>query len=233
MRRAVFTLLIVCVVFAPGVSAAQTRPTPSSPQPARRPAPPPKKKEKVGFRAYVGVDIEAMSASQSFKAVTGSSTFIGPSGGVEITNIWHTVFARVAFAHASKDGQRVFVNNGTVFPLNIPLKVGMTPIELGGGFRRVMDKKKLWTGYAGVSALFLNYSETSTGALAGDDTHQTFTGVTIFGGVDRGFHKYLMTGVEAQYRSVPNALGTAGVSQAYNETNLGGFAVRIFFGFKR
>jgi len=230
MRRIALRCLVVCVALVPSIAAAQTRPSPPAQQPARKPAPP---KQKLGFRAYGGVDFVGMSASQSFQAVTGSSTFIGPSGGVEVLNIWHGVFARVTFAHMSKDGQRVFVNNGQVFPLGIPLTIGMTPIELGGGLRHVTDKKGLWTVYGGLSALFLNYSETTPSGTSADNTQETFNGVTIFGGLERGFHKYLIVGVEAQYRSVPNALGAAGVSQIYNETNLGGFAARILFGFKR
>ena len=32
-----------------------------------------------------------------------------------------------------------------------------------------------------------------------------------------------MTGVDAQYRRIPDALGAAGVSQDFGETDLGGF----------
>jgi hypothetical protein len=230
MRRALLFSLIVCVVVVPAMAMAQTRPSPPAKQPARRP---PAKKNPIGFRAYVGWDFEALTASKSFDAVTGSSSFNGPAGGFEVLNLWHKVFVRVTFAHMSQDGQRVFVNNGQVFPLNIPLTVGMTPIELGAGFRHVTDKKGRYTVYAGVSALFLKYSETMTGGTSDDNTNKTFTGVTLFGGLERRFKKYVVAGVEAQYRGVPNAIGTAGVSQAFNETNLGGFAVRVLFGVKR
>jgi hypothetical protein len=55
--------------------------------------------------------------------------------GRRVTNVVSKVFIRGMVAHAGKDGERVFVNDGQVFPLGIPLTVGMTPIELGGGWR--------------------------------------------------------------------------------------------------
>ena len=232
MRRAIPALLLVCVVFAPSAALGQTRPQPRPSPPARTPPP---KKSKVGVRAYGFYDFEALAASKTFDAVAGSSTLNSFGGGVEVTNIWRKVFVRMTFAHGSKDGQRVFVNNGTVFPLNIPLTVGMTPIELGAGWRTTVDKKGLTGVYVGGGVVFLNYSETTTGAGATseDNTSETFTGYSFFGGVDRTFHKYLFAGAEAQYSGLPNAIGTAGVSQSYNETNLGGFAIRVLFGFRK
>ena len=232
MRRAIPIVVLVCVIFAPSAALGQTRPQPRPSPPARTPPP---KKPRLGVRAYGFYEFEALAASKTFDAVTGSSTLNGFGGGVEVTNIWRKAFVRMTFAHGGKDGQRVFVNNGTVFLLGIPLHVGMTPIELGGGWRTTVDKKGLTGAYAGAGVVFLSYSETTTGAGAtsADDTSQTFTGYTIFGGVDRTFHKYLVAGVEAQYRGLPNAIGSAGVSQTYNETNLGGFAIRALFGIKR
>jgi hypothetical protein len=150
-----------------------------------------------------------------------------------VTNIVKKVFVRATFAHATKDGDRVFVNNGQVFSLGIPLKVSMTPIELGGGWRSVVDRRGRYAVYAGAGVLFLNYSETTPSGTADDNTSKTFSGYSVFGGVDRTFHKYVVAGVEAQYRGVPNAIGAAGVSQIYNETDLGGFVIRALLGVKR
>jgi hypothetical protein len=232
MRRVIPVLAFVCAALVPVAVTAQTRPQPPATQPVRRPTPPPNKPP-IGVRAYGFYEFDSLSASQTFDAVTGGSTLNGFGGGVEFTNLWRNVFARATFAHASKDGERVFVNNGTVFPLGIPLTVGMTPIELAGGWRDKLDRRGLYNLYAGAGAVFLIYSETSTGGTSDDNTSKTFGGYSIFGGVDRGFHKNLFVGFEAQYRGVPNAIGTAGVSQIYNETNLGGFALRVMFGFKK
>jgi|SoimicmetaTmtLMA_FD_contig_41_865024_length_748_multi_3_in_0_out_0_1 hypothetical protein len=230
MRRVIPTLVLLCAAFAPATVFAQSRPPASNPQPARRP--PPKKKPPVGVRLYGFYEFDALAAADTFNAVTGSSTTNGFGGGVEVTNVVSKVFIRGTVAHAGKDGERVFVNDGQVFPLGIPLTVGMTPIELGGGWRSVVDRRGRWAIYAGAGVVFLKYSETTPSGTADDNTSETFTGYSLFGGFDRTFHKNLVAGAEAQYRGVPNAIGTAGASAAFGDTNLGGFAIRALFGVK-
>src|SRR5438128_1833061 len=84
--------------------------------------------------------------------------------------------------------------------------------------------------FAGDAALLLSYKETSKFADAGENVSDTFTGYDAFGGVDFGISKWLVAGGEAQYRSVPNALGDGGLSQQLNESNLGGFTFRFTIG---
>lgn len=230
MRRLISILVVVCAALVPAVSTAQARPPAPSAQPTRRPPP---RKPPVGVRAYGFYEFQALSASNSFKAVTGSSTTNGFGGGFEVTNVFSKVFLRTTFAHAGKDGERVFVNNGQIFNLGIPLTIGMTPFEIGGGWRSVVDRRGRYAVYVGAGVVFLNYSETTPSGTSEDNVSKTFTGYSVFGGFDRAFHKYLVAGVEAQYRGVPNAIGAGGVSEIYNETNLGGFAIRALFGFKR
>ncbi len=232
MRRVIPALLLICSALAPAAALAQTRPPATNTgQPARRPPPP--RKPAVGVRAYGFYEYDALAASDTFKAVTGSSSTNGFGAGVEVTNVVSKVFIRATFAHASKDGERVFVDNGQVFSLGIPLTVGMTPIEIGGGWRTTADRRGLYAIYVGGGVVFLNYSENTPSGSADDNTSKTFTGYSIFGGFDRTFAKHWFAGAEAQYRGIPNAIGTAGVSQIYNETNLGGFVIRALFGVKR
>jgi hypothetical protein len=61
----------------------------------------------------------------------------------------------------------------------------------------------------------------------------TKSGAFLFGGVEFGAWKWVTVGAEAQYRSVPDAIGEAGVSAAFDETDLGGFTFRIMFGVRR
>ena len=53
------------------------------------------------------------------------------------------------------------------------------------------------------------------------------------GGADVTVWRMLQIGAEARYRWVPDGLGIGGVSDAFNETDLGGttFRVRIGVGF--
>jgi hypothetical protein len=183
----------------------------------------------IGVRAYFAGDINAMAAQNSFQAIVGSSTLMGLGGGVDVLRVWKDLFIRGAVTHTSKDGSRAFVFDGQAISLNIPMKVSMTPIETGGGWRFPSPRV---TPYAGGAAIFAHYSETSTFAGSGDNVSETKVGYSGFGGVDFTLSKWVMAGVEAQYRSVPNAIGTGGVSQDFGETNLGGFSVRVMFGIK-
>ena len=88
------------------------------------------------------------------------------------------------------------------------------------------------TPYAGGGVLFLMYKETASFAPAGDDVSQNGRGYTAFGGVEIAVVKGPVAGAEAQYRSVHNIIGTAGVSQDFGEKDLGGFTVRVLFGYK-
>jgi hypothetical protein len=132
--------------------------------------------------------------------------------------------------HVEKTGTRVIVDGTEAIPLNIPLTIGMTPIELGGGWRfGGLDKGSHLVPYVGAAGLFLQYRETSEFADDSENTNTTFHGSTIFGGIDVAI-KFVHVGVEGVYRHVPNAIGAGGVSQAFKENDLGGGVVRFMFG---
>ena len=212
-------VLVVAMVGVPGPAhAAGQNAQPKSPSP-------------IGLRAYAIADADSIAATESFEAVLGTSRLQAFGGGVEITDIWKHLFARVAVTRARKSGSRVFVSGTQVFPLGIPLEVTMTPIEAGGGWRFVTKSNRL-TPYAGAAFLSMGYTETSKFAESGEDTSERFKGQDIFGGVDVGLVKWLSIAAEAQYRRVPNALGAGGVSKDFNENDLGGFTARITIGIR-
>jgi hypothetical protein len=189
----------------------------------------------VGVRAFFLVDRVAMNAAESFKATLDSSSLTGFGGGVDVTRLWKGLFARGAFSRLSGDGERVVVVDGDAVPLGFPLEVQMTPLELGGGWRQALDPSRRSEAYAGAGWLRLHYQETSqgTGADPSENIDESFNGTVFFGGVDFDLSKGFMVGFEAQYRSVPDAIGEGGVSKEFDETNLGGFAIRFVIGFRR
>lgn len=224
MKRvfAVFVSVSVLLLM-PTEAAAQQQPTPapSGPKPA------------IGVRAFFLYDANFMAASKTFDAVTGSSMLSGVGGGVDITNLWKGVFARVAFSRMSKDGERVVVEGDEVFPVGIPLKVSMTPVEIGAGWRFPAGRKMRAVPYAGAGLLRLGYKETADFAEPGDDSDESLSGSFVFGGVDVPIGKWLSAGVEGQYRVIKNAIGESGVSQAFGEDNLGGFTFRVLIGIRK
>ena len=145
-------------------------------------------------------------------------------------NVWKHVFVRFAASHTSKSGSRSFVANGQPFSLGIPITVAMTPIEVGGGWRFPISSASRFVLYVGGEYVAVNYSETSQFAGSGDNVTQTNSGSGVFGGVEVRLFKWIIAGGEAQFRSIPNALGHGSVSQDFGETNLGGFTVRGLIG---
>lgn len=182
----------------------------------------------IGVRAFFATDVNAMAASESFDAVLGSSSVTAFGGGGDILNVWSRLFVRVAVTRAKKEGERVVIANGQAISLGIPVTVTMTPIEVGGGWRFPVSPRV--TPYGGGGALLMRYSERSPFAVSGDDVDISKTGFLAFGGVEVGVARHIFVGGEAQYRSVPDAIGTAGVSKDFDETNLGGFALRVLAG---
>jgi hypothetical protein len=192
---------------------------------------PPVNKPAPGVRIYGLVDSEKLSATRSFTAVVGSSRMTDFGAGADIVNIRGGVFARVTFAYSSLSGTRVFVDAAqNVIPLNIPLTVKMTPIEIGGGWRfTAVDPKGRVIPYVGAGLVLLHYQETSDFALAGQDVDEEFTGAMFFGGVEVEIVKHAHVAVEGLYRHISTA-AEAGVSATFDENDLGGSAIRFRFG---
>jgi hypothetical protein len=218
-------------------AVASLAPTPASavPVPTRAPGPAQQtagssSSPRIGARVYAAVDLDRLAAQKSFDAVLGTSQLTGLGGGADLLNVWKTLFVRVSASRLSKAGNRAFVFNGQAVSLGIPITVQMTPIEVAAGWRFVSSSRV--TPYIGGGALFVQYAETSTFAGAGDDVSQSNRGYTAFGGADVTIARFLVVGAEAQYRSVPHAIGKGPVSQDFGETNLGGFTVRVLIGFK-
>jgi len=188
----------------------------------------------VGVHAFAAIDFNQFAASNTFRAIFGSSTIPGYGGGADITDVWSHLFVRVAVTHLTKDGTRVFVDNSQVFKLNEPAKLSMTPIELGAGWRFPTGRRSRFTPYAGGGALFAKYSVTYTQSPDLNES-ESFTGGLVFGGVEVAITRVLTVGGEAQYRALPNALKsdlTSSAANAFGEKNLGGFTGRITFGVK-
>jgi len=195
-------------------------------QPPRVPPAP----DALGVRAFGTVDINALTAQSSFNAVLGTSRLTAFGGGIDVLNIWRGLFLRAAVSTTSKTGSRAFVANGQAVSLNIPLTVSMTPVEVGGGWRFLTGTRA--TPYVGGGGLAQFYSEKSNFAAPGENVSQTNIGYFALGGIEVETVRWLVVGVEAQFRGVPHAIGQSGVSQSFGETNLGGFTTRVLIGVK-
>jgi len=187
-----------------------------------------------GIRAYFVTDFDSMTASKSFDAALDTSHLTALGGGADVVDLWKHLFARVSVTHVSKDGSRAFFDGSQAVSLGIPLTVSMTPVEIGGGWRFSGAPAARLTPYAGGGVVIVSYKETSQFADPSENFSGSFTGYNVFGGAEYSITKWLVAAGEAQFRSVPNALGDNpnSLSQAFNETDLGGFTLRITVGIR-
>lgn len=191
---------------------------------AATPAPQSKSVQVSGF-GMVGATL--FTAKESFDASLGSSTGLIYGGGARIGLPWGGLFAEVGAWRFHDSGERVFVYNGTTFPLGIKTDVTMTPIEISGGWRFRIRKHPKLTPYAGGGYTSMRYQETSDFSTSDDDVDENFGGYHLFGGAEYKVSKWLGVAGEAAWTTVPNAIGEQGVSSALGEDNLGGVSFRF------
>ena len=69
--------------------------------------------------------------------------------------------------------------------------------------------------------------ESSDFALSSDNYDQAYAAYHVLGGAEFTTRRLVGFAVEAQFTTVPGALGNSGASAAFNEHNLDGFQVRV------
>lgn len=178
----------------------------------------------VGARAHAVYDSTTFAATESFDAITGESSVQGITVGVTLTRLWRGVFVDVAAGRRTLDGERVFVHAGTVFPLGIPTTIEWRPLDVALGWRTV---RRRFSPYAGVGLTTIAFTETADFAQAGDDLSETATGLLLLAGIDVPVWKRVSLGGEVRHRSVTGVLGDGGVSEAFDEDQLGGTSIGI------
>ena len=83
--------------------------------------------------------------------------------------------------------------------------------------------------YGGAGVGRHRYVETSTFAEASENVSERFTGYHVLGGAEFRLARWLSAAGEAQWATVPDALGDDpnGVSREFDESDLGGVTVRL------
>jgi opacity protein-like surface antigen len=200
-------------------AAAQAR-QPARPQPA---AP----RATTSFRAFADVGLTAFTAAESFKAALGSASGMVFGGGAEVV-LPQRIFAGVRFSFFEDDGERVFIYNGERFGLGIPMTVKVTPVLVSAGYRFGGPRSTLHP-YLGGGVGWYSYQETSDFAASDEDVKERFTGYHLLGGAEYRLSRLIGVAGEAQWATVPDALGqhASSVSAAFDETDLGGYTVRV------
>ncbi len=161
-------------------------------------------------------------AHRSFAALFGRSDAPMFGGGVRVD--FRTWYVEGMVERFEKTGQRVFVSDGSVFPLGISDTVRVVPLSATIGYRR---EGRRVTPYVGGGAGRYLYKETSEFADPSENTDEGFTSYHAVGGVEFAGGPWVKPAVEVQFTTVPKALGSSGASAAFDEHNLGGVQVRV------
>jgi opacity protein-like surface antigen len=182
----------------------------------------------VSLRGFGDVGLTRFSASDSFEAVLGESRGMVFGGGGEVV-LPRGIFAGVRVSRFQGDGSRVFVSGGEVFDLGIDTTIRVMPIELTGGIR--LGGWQRVVPYVGGGVGWHRYEESSDFAGSDEDVKETFSGYHVLGGGEFRLGRWFAVAGEAQWTTVPDALGQnpSSVSAAFDETDLGGTTVRVKF----
>jgi hypothetical protein len=227
-RQLTLTVMTVAMLGA-GVSRAEAQQKPQE-KPRPRPASTvktPQKKRSVEIGGYGMFGNINFTASESFDAIVGSSS--GPiyGGGARIGVPYGGLFIDVGAWRYGADGERVFVANDQVFHLGIPLQITVVPIEFSGGWQFHIRKLPKLLPYVAGGLTSMSYKETSDFATDAENVDERFTGYHLFGGAEYKVTRWLGIAGEATWTTVPDAIGEAGVSASFNETDLGGTTFRF------
>jgi hypothetical protein len=178
------------------------------------------------FRGFADVGSTTFTAEESFAAVLGSARGAVFGGGVEAV-FPQRVVVTVRASRFRRSGERVFLVGRERFGLGIPTTVTITPVELGGGYR--FDYGWRAVPYAGAGLGWHGYEETSEFADGPENVRDRFVGYHLVGGAEVRMMRWIGAAVEAQWATVPHALGGDPNSAAreFQESNLGGATVRV------
>ena len=226
MARRFSLAIIVVALLSPSSSFAQTKEKPR-PQPAPARTAPPPQSHSIQIGGYAMVGNFSFAAKDSFDAILGSSSGIIFGGGARIGIPLGGLFADVGAWHYSAEGERVFVLNDQVYPLNIPTTISVTPLEITGGWRFRIRSMPKFTPYVGGGFTSMTYTETSDFATDAENVDATYNGYHLLGGAEYKITRWLGVAGEGTWTTVPDAIGESGVSAAFNETDLGGASFRF------
>lgn len=214
-RGAQLVVSLLVIAAAAGPAAAQT-PTPPRPAASRA----------VQIGGYAMIGRFTFTASESFETILGTNGGAIVGGGATIGLPLGGLFVDVGAWRFDRSGERVLVLGSDVVPLGIPLEVTIVPIEISAGWKFRLRRLPRLIPYAAGGYTSFGYKETSTFSSTGEDLDERFGGYHVRGGAEFKIARWLGVAGEFAWTTVPDAIGTGGVSAAFNEDDLGGTSFR-------
>lgn len=177
-------------------------------------------------RGFGDLGVTTFTATKSFEAIFGTAGGVVFGGGIEAV-LPKNIFVNVRVSRFRKTGERVFVFGDETFGLGIPATITVTPVEFTAGVR--FDGGWRIVPYAGGGIGRHRYEETSEFADDAENVDESFTGYHIVGGAELRISRWLGAAGEAEWSTVPDALGQDpnGVASELDESDLGGVTFRV------
>jgi len=195
----------------------------------------------ISLRPFVEISNEKFLAVKTFDAIFGETTARFWGGGLQVTVLGDRVYGEIGASRLMKKnaelvGQRVFVSDGKVYKLGIPLRSTIEPLEISGGYRFHVHPRVV--PYVGAGFGSYHYTEQSDFADPSEDVDVTHRGGIFDAGAEVRVFRWVGVAVDAKYTHVPGILGSGGVSQMFatdtqssaqakHERDLGGWAARL------
>ena len=178
------------------------------------------------IRGFADVGATTFAARESFRTVLGTESGTVFGGGVE-ADLPYNLFVSLRASRFRQDGQRVFVFEGRTFDLGVDTTVTVAPIQLSAGYRFPVHRRAV--AYAGGGIGWHRYTETSAFATDAENVKESFKGYQLLGGAEFRIHRWIAAAGEAEWATVPDALGSDpnSVSAAFDEHDLGGVTFRV------
>ena len=219
MTQIIQVLTVLILFIGPGVADALAQ---APPKPAAAP-----RSRAIEIGGYAMFGQINFTAKESFDAIIGDPA--GPllGGGAHVGLPFGGLFVEVGGWKFNDDGERAFVSNGQIVSLGIPVEITLTPIEISGGWRFRFNKIPRLLPYAAGGFSSYGYKETSQFAATTEDLEERFNGYHILGGAEVKLLRWLGIAGEVAWTTIPDSIGEAGVSEAFNETDLGGTSFRL------
>lgn len=160
------------------------------------------------------------NASSSASAVFGGSGGVTFGGGVRY-DLRNGFYVGAGARYFEKSGERVFVadRGSPVFRLGHPLSVRIAPVQATFGYR--FRRTRTLVPYAGAGFGITSFREESEVGGVTETSSETKASGHVVAGIEYARGR-LRFAAEAQYATVPDAIGVSGVSKVYGESDIGG-----------
>jgi opacity protein-like surface antigen len=188
-----------------------------SPRPA---AQSPRSEPAFTLRGFGQVGILGFAARQSFAAVTGASYGTVWGAGVKL-RFQKGMYLQGSLERYEKTGERVFVFNGQIFSLGIPDTVTVIPAVVAAGYQPLSEGAVKPYAGAGIGSYLVK--EASPFDADDEIVDRRFVGYHVHAGVELRTYRWFTPAIEGRYTTIPEALGSSGVTGEFAERNLGGW----------